>query len=409
MRKNKNSIIFLFKKEIFIHHSKKKTRNISKYKFFIKTITILCLSILFKSLGNKINQIEIFNIKQFFNITIRTNSILIFEKNHYHYECTPGFTKYFLDLGFNVDIIMTKNGNESFIFFEPTKKLRFFILDDKKYYRSDEFIGKFREIFNKYLAVLVQTMNRGFKYFYNNSNLLKGKNSIFVYHFFLEMPYIDFHNKIRSWTLLNFTNLALEVNPHYFGKIRRRDKNKITRFFIVSTGNRNYDQLISACDILKNESYQFQVVVTGRSQTLNPQRISKNIKDKFLFNLYISYYNLLKLIETIDFIIITLNRKIPNDNTYNYVRSTGSAQISYGYLKPCLINIDFTKIYGMNNENSIIFNNSKNSLYFAMREAIMMTNEEYKKKQYNLKKTADTIYQISKNNVKTTINYILKS
>ena len=44
-----------------------------------------------------------------------------------------------------------------------------------------------------------------------------------------------------------------------------------------------------------------------------------------------------------------------------------------------------------------------------MRDAIMMTNGEYKKKQYNLKKTADKIYEISKNNVKTTINYILNS
>ena len=63
----------------------------------------------------------------------------------------------------------------------------------------------------------------------------------------------------------------------------------------------------------------------------------------------------------------------------------------------------------MNNENSIIFNNVNDSLYSAMREAIMMTNEEYKKKQNNLKKTADEIYEISKNNVKTTINYILNS
>jgi hypothetical protein len=63
----------------------------------------------------------------------------------------------------------------------------------------------------------------------------------------------------------------------------------------------------------------------------------------------------------------------------------------------------------MNDDNSIIFYDLKDSLYFAMREAIIMTNEEYKKKQYNLKKTADTIYEISKNNVKTTINYILQS
>ena len=272
MQKIISSIIFLKKKK-FIKQINKILKNISEYKFLIKTIIIIYLSILFKSFGNTINKIEIFNIKQFFNTTIKTKSILIFEKNNFHYECTPGFTKYFLDLGFNVDIIMTEIGNESFIFFEPTKKLRIFILDDKKYYRSDEYIEKLREIFKKYLAILVQTMTRDINYFYNNSNLLKGKNSIFVYHYYPEMPNIDFHNKIRSWTLLNFTNLALEVNPHYFGKIKLRDKNKITRFFIVSTGKRNYDKLISASDLLKNENYQFQIVVTGRDQTLNPQKI----------------------------------------------------------------------------------------------------------------------------------------
>ena len=369
----------------------------------------MCLSIFFKSLKNTNNQIEIFNIKQFFNTTIRTNSVLIFEKNYFHYECTPGFSKYFLDLGFNVDIIMTEIGNESFIFFEPTKKLRFFILDDKKYYRNDEYIGKLREIFKKYLAILVQTMTPDLKYFYRKSNLLKGKNSIFVYHYYPEMSYINFHNKIRSWTLLKFTNLALEINPHYFGKIKLRNKNKITRFFIASTRRRNYNRLISVSDILNKENFQFQVIVTGRNRAFNAQRIKNNIKDKFLFNLYLSYNKLFKIIESIDFIIITLDKKNRGDNTYNKGRSTGSAQISYGFLKPCLINIDFAKTYGMNNKNSIIFNNSKNSLYFAMREAIMMTDEEYKKKQYNLKKTADSIYEISKSNVKTTINYILKA
>jgi len=383
----------------------------SKNKLLIKLIIILCLClfIYFRALRNTIYKIETFNIKKFFKTTIRNNSILIFEKNDYHYECTPGFTKYFLDLGFNVDIIMTNAGKESFIFFEPTKKLRFFILDNKKYYINDEYLEKFRKIFKKYLAILVQTMNNKAKYFCKKLNLLRGKNSIFVYHYYPEIKKVDFHNKIRTWTLLKFSNHALEVNPHYFGKIKLRHKNKLTRFFIVSTDKRNYDQLISASDILNNENYQFQVIVTGRAQTLNPQRIPKNIKDKFLFNLYLSYQNLLKVIETIDFIIINLDRKNPIDNNYNKKKSTGSAQIVYGFLKPCLINNDFANTYGMNNENSIIFNNSKGSLYFAMREAIMMTNKEYKKKQYNLKKTVDIIYEISKNNVKTTINYILKN
>ena len=405
MQKN---VRFIFLKNIFIEYKKNLRKN-SKYRFLIKTFIFLCLSFLFYSIVNAKNHIEIFDINQFFNTKIRTKSILIFEKNNFHYECTPGFAKYFLDLGFNVDIIMTKIGNEAFIFFEPTKKLRFFILDDTKYYTSDEYIEKFREIFNKYLAILIQTMTPDVNYFYSNSNLLKGKNSIFVYHYYPEMPLIDFHNNIRSWTLLNFTNLSLEVNPHYFGKIKSIDKNKITRFFIVSTYNRTYDRLISASNKLKNKNLQFQIIVSGRFQALDEQRIPQNIKDNFLFKLYLSYFDLMKILETIDFIIITLNRNNPRDNTYNNGRSTGSAQLSYGFLKPCLINSDFSKTYGMNKENSLIFTDLKDSLYFAMRDAIMMTNEEYKKKQYNLKKTADKIYNISINNVKTTINYILKT
>ena len=414
MKINENS--FLLKKHIlirFVKHKKNNLNNKLEYKFLILAFIIFCLSIpfifLFYSKVNTVKQIEAFNITQFFNTTIRSNSILIFEKNDFHYECTPGFAKYFLDLGFNVDIIMIKMGKETFIFFEPTKKLRFFILDDSKYYKSEEYIVKFRDIFNKYLAILVQTMTPDVKTFYSNANLLKGKNSIFVYHYYPEMPLIDFHNNNRSWTLLNFTNLALEVNPHYFGKIKFRDKNKITRFFIVSTGYRNYDQLISASNKLKNENLQFEIIVTGRNQALSEKIIPDNIKDKFLFRLHLSYFHLMNLIKNIDFIIITLTRTNRGDNTYINGRSTGSAQLAYGFLKPCIINKDFTKTYRMNNENSIIYSDLKDSLYFSMRNAIIMTNKEYKKKQYNLKKTADEIYEISKNNVKTTINYILKS
>jgi len=120
----------LLKKKAYIKRGNKKLRNISKYKILIGTIIIiLCLFIVFKSLRNmkgnenknEINQIEIFNITQFFNTTIRTNSVFIFEKNNFHYECTPGYTKYFLDLDFNVDIIMTEMGNESFIFLNQQK------------------------------------------------------------------------------------------------------------------------------------------------------------------------------------------------------------------------------------------------------------------------------------------------
>ena len=97
----------------------------------------------------------------------------------------------------------------------------------------------------------------------------------------------------------------------------------------------------------------------------------------------------MKIVQTIDFILITLDKNNSGDNTYNDGRTTWSAQLAYGFLKPVIIKKDFTKTYGMNNENSIIYNELKDSLYFSMRETIMMTNDEYKKKQHNLKKTAE--------------------
>ena len=168
MQKNKRTI---FVKKImlnlFIETKKPKFFNKLKYTFLIKTFIILCLSVLFYSTNNRKNQnlleteigIKRFNINQFFRTTMKNNSILLFEKNNFHYECTPGYVQYFLDLVYNVDLITTKIGNESIIFFEPTKKIRFFKLDDSnKYYEKEEYVKKFREIFKKYAAILLQTM-----------------------------------------------------------------------------------------------------------------------------------------------------------------------------------------------------------------------------------------------------------
>ena len=53
-----------------------------------------------------------YDVYEFFqeNVKIYKNSILLLEPFKYHYECSPGFSKYFIDLGYNVDIIMKKNG-----------------------------------------------------------------------------------------------------------------------------------------------------------------------------------------------------------------------------------------------------------------------------------------------------------
>ena len=54
-----------------------------------------------------IKYINISTLYEFMNITKFKNKILFFEPNYHHHECIPGFTKYFIDLGYDVDILLT--------------------------------------------------------------------------------------------------------------------------------------------------------------------------------------------------------------------------------------------------------------------------------------------------------------
>ena len=81
----------------------------------------------------KISNIKEKALKNIFNYHVKNNTILIYEPSPFHYECTPGFAKYFIDLGFNVDIIMDKIGISSFSQFESlSQQIKLFIYNYHK-------------------------------------------------------------------------------------------------------------------------------------------------------------------------------------------------------------------------------------------------------------------------------------
>ena len=86
---------------------------------------------------------------------------------------------------------MTEDGQEIFSFFRNTEKIRLFILNRTKIYKNEEYFPAFRNIFSKYVAILIQTMEGRLRKFYNGTNLLTRNNSIFVYHFH---PYMNQNN-----------------------------------------------------------------------------------------------------------------------------------------------------------------------------------------------------------------------
>ena len=339
-----------------------KLRNYIKLKFIIIIILLFFFitkdkiintkNKLFDDVNDKEN-IKIYEMKEISNVTITNNIILIIELYPYHYECTPGFTKYFIDLGYNVDILMHEFGKDSLCLFENKDKIRLFL------YKNLDQINFFEKFLihymNYYPLIVVQSAT-----FYRNKTiseleLLKTDKSILVLHSTKTYEWMNFSNvknQNRIWTLGHF-NIGLQVNPHYFGDIKLKDKNKITRFFIISTAGRNYNYIISSAEKIKSENLVFEIFVIGHERGFSIDNINETLKDNIIFNYNVNYSTLYQTVDSSDYIIINLDPD--RDYEFRKEKISGAAQLSYGFLKPVLMNDYFKDIYNMTNENSFLF------------------------------------------------------
>ena len=348
----------------------------------------------------KINRFE-----EMFNNSIKKSTVLIFEPNRYHFECLPGYAKYFIDLGYNVDILSRNFGIDSFYLFKEKNKIRYFVYVDltqfSKYYKN------FISYIKNYDFIVIQSINEQNKKLLNRLKFLKLNNTIFIFHniVYANRDYSIFFIKKRIWTLGNISK-GLQVNPHYFGYIKIKDKTGKTIFFLTSTVHRNYNYFIKSLLKLKEDNLNFEIIVTGAKSFFNSSIIPKNLIHNFSFKYSICYEELYKAIIKSDFIILPFDPKKDIDKTYKSIRVSGSIQLAYGFLKPVIIDLNFADFYKLNNKNSLIYENY--DFYTIMKKAIKLNDKEYKYLQSNLKDTVQEIYKISINNVKKTINEIKK-
>ena len=77
-------------------------------------------------------------------------------------------------------------------------------------------------------------------------------------------------------------------------------------------------------------------------------------------------------------------------------------QLSYGFIKPVIINQEFANFYNLNQNNSLLYNNF--NLFDILRKAILINNENYKKLQQNLYSLEKKIYLTSFANIKKVFN-----
>ena len=343
---------------------------------------------------------SIISFNKMFNSYIKPKSILIFEPFDYHHECSPGFTKYFIDIGYNVDLLMCFSGLYSFSLFKHTEKIRFIIFNNLKQINNNaQNLGEF---IKKYEYVLIQTIKEPNFKLYNKIGFFNLNSSIFIQHksdIFNKTIFINFFKNNRIWSIGNNTK-ALFVNPHYFGNIKIKPKNNKTRFFLTSTDQRNYALLLESSQRLKNENFEFELIVTGRSKRLNSKTIPKNLSDIFIFMIHTPYNELYKAIENSDYIIIPLDPR--NDEIYKKDVVSGSFQLVYGFIKPALVHQEFACFQHLDNQNSLIYNN--NNFYNIMKKAILLKNKEYENLQENIRILEKEIYLESIKNIRKSIN-----
>ncbi len=342
---------------------------------------------------------------------IRKNCVLIVETNNCHYEVIPGFAKYFIELGYNVDIAVCGDERLDFLS-DALRSVRVYNLGEKDIERllSAAAICKYRYIvFNsaiKYVgggATNAPEMPLVTDYYKNIAADMS--KMIFIQHH-MERQGIN-RNQIALVDLHNpYSSRFYIVNPHYFGKVKITPKSKdITKFIVVggiSSWRKNYDLLIASVRRLAKLTDKFKVIVVGAGQKL---QIDGDAAKYFDIRGRLPYREMFAAMEEADFFLCLLDPENPDHDRYVSMGTSGSFQLIYGFAKLCLIQSKFAAAYEFNHTNSLVYENNAD-LVPLMQQAIEMDGAAYARLQSELKNKAKNIRERSLRNLKLLLEMI---
>lgn len=330
------------------------------------------------------------------------NKILLIEPNNFHEEVLPGIAKYFLDLGFYVDVITAKAQNNLDAFGR---------MQDPKLNRISLHQFHIKNLFKKNLL-------NNYKYIYFNTEWINTKlNTTSVSNYFNLKnadtdKYLFMNHRPNTFKNISNKNLILAelplknkedfkvVNAHYFGNINITPKNKKTNFIVIGNienKRKNHNLLIDAVtQLVKQGLTDFEITVIAKVG--NMVNIPTEIKPFIEFKGRLDYPQMYEEMEKADFFLTLLDPENPEHDRYITTGTSGSFQLIYGFTKPCLISKKFADIHGFNTTNSIVYN--KNSdLSASMADAINMNTQEYQTMQNNLKTYSANLYKKSLQNL----------
>jgi hypothetical protein len=353
---------------------------------------------------------------QDFNYNINNNTIALLENFDFHGECLPSYVKYFLDLKYEVHLFVSKKQINDNMFvncnFDSDK---FKIYAFSKFPTNDTFF----KLLEKYKIVFLSSLLCRDNIYFSDILLKKyKKNNLFCvnHETYLLKDNKDLEDKILTKTFVLRDNIKhLDFNyPYistiYFGEFGNtlKDKNNSV-IFTCFTRNaqkniRNYKMLFSAVDKLLAENISnFKIQFTGLKKDDVIEFINETNASKFEFLGKLSYKQLYETMLQTDFVLFNIDYTTSDYQKYLKKGITGSYSLSIGFNRPPIIDSDLADAYHLS-EMSFLYD--KDKLFYALSDAILCTNSEYRNKQNNILKLNKKLSSESISNIRSLFDYV---
>lgn len=347
---------------------------------------------------------------KYLNIKIGKNTFLLWEPcTESHGEIIPGFAKYFIDLGYEVSILMNPKRNKEGLFhnFPKSKKKKLFFnnleLDEIIYCLSKNALQSSN---NKRAKGIIITTARNVSLpdskYKDKTSFFKPEDKVLLVEHDVKKPIDEgaWNNDIITLAPINYKGQnSIVINPHYFGNFDLKNtKNTIKNFIIIGAldyKRRNFNQLFDALDNLAQYQNDFKITVIGNGDY---NIIPKHLRKFFDIKGRLDFKKMYKEIKNAHFILPLLDETQESHKRYITTGTSGTFQLSLGFNKPCIIAEKFALPRLLNADNAIIY--TENNLQNGIKEALCMDEENYLKLCANLQTTADNIYEESLRNLK---------
>lgn len=338
---------------------------------------------------------------------IKENTFMIWEPcSSSHAEVVPGYAKYLLDLGYHVSILITPERYKEGLFCRFEDENISYNMLSQKQIRRFFLSNDIKDVKGILVTTLGKLSTDDIESAYKSFHMDVDRSKIFfVEH---EIDKLVDNGKLKE-SIITLRQMdykcakTIVVNPHYFRVVKPNEKNEVTNFVTIgelSEKRKNTKLLVDAVENVISKGFlNFKVTVIGKGKI---SCIPKNLRAYFDIKGRLAFDEMYDQIEKSDFILSAyedsdLHRK------YITIKTSGTFQLVYGFLKPIIIRGEFAKINGFNNKNSLIYTDDKDYSK-AMIEAINMSQESYRNMQNNINKYALELFSTSKNNLKKLIN-----